>query len=265
MIRNGMTWQSPSGEILEFAVDRHPSTGLWVTEAEGFVSEVETETEISADGVGEDRTGYSIPAFTGELTVLIAPRDAGRMVTVADAWGEFSRAFNQLRYGRLTIPQYDGQILSTPMRLAAPIAPPEFHPRSQKDYIEAVVELRSDAGVWTGRTEPGVTTEEGALRLLNAGDLPAFVDVEFTHGTVSINGADPVTLPTVDETRRLVTNPGQGYKITDPATGRADVDAWSSMRGRPVPGRVEPGEMVLVENTGDVSVSLTPLFTTPWR
>lgn len=265
MIRNGMTWQSPKGEILEFAVDRHPSTGLWVTEVDGFVSEVDVETEISADGVGEDVTGYSIPAMTGELTVLIAPKDAGRMVSVANAWGEFSRAFDQLRYGRLTIPQYDGQILSAPMRLAAPIAPPEFNPRSQTDCVEATVELRAEAGVWTGRDEKGVTTDQGEQRLLNAGDLPAHIDVTFTHGTVSINGADPVTLPTVDEPRRLTTDPGKGYRITDPVTGRADVDVWSSMRGRPVPGRVEPDEMVLVETTGDVAVSLTPLFTTPWR
>ncbi|MGN0095036.1 MAG: hypothetical protein ACI38U_03130 [Corynebacterium sp.] len=261
-----MLWKSPAGDVFDIALAETSTSGFWAKSLDGFSSEVDVSTELRPTGVGEDSESFSIPSVEGEIDILISPRTVGSMLTVPEAWSQFVRGFSQLRPGTLTVSQPDGQILSAPWRLSKPIPTPERNPHSKRiPFLETQISLVSSAGVWSGMRDVGVETATGARRVLNAGDIPAYVDVEFTHGTVAINGAAPVTLPTVPTRRRLSTDPGSGYKITDPVTGRVDVDAWSSMRGRPIPGRVEPGQMALIETTGDVEVSLTPRFTTPWR
>lgn len=261
-----MTWESPYGETVQIALGNDPLQGFWVTEVSGFVADADTSADIRSTGVGVRRREQSIPEMLGSLTLVLAPDATSRVITLSQMYSQFVGLFSQFKYGNLSFPQPDGQVLTGRFRLASAISPPEWNPHTMSsNVLEMTLDLVSDDGVWSGMPDRGVATTDGARRLLNVGDMASFVDVSFTHGTVAIDGAEPVSLPTVPDRRTLSTDPGTGYRITDPETGEVDVDAWSSMRGRPVPGRVEPRQRVLVETTGDVEVSLTPYFTTPWR
>lgn len=261
-----MRWKSAADETFDIALAESSKSGYWAKKVDGFSSEVDTSTLLRSTGIGEDSTGLSIPAMTGEIDVVISPRSVGSMLTLPEAWTQFSRAFSQLYSGTLTISQADGQILSARHRLEKPIPAPEYNPHSKRiRFAETTISLVSEDGVWSGMTDGGVITPSGEVRLLNSGDLPAYVDITFTHGAVRFGDGPMVTLPTVSEPRVLSTDPGTGYRITDPETGEVDVNAWASMRGRPVAARILPRRMVHVETTGDVTVSLTPTFTTPWR
>lgn len=261
-----MTWESPSGEVVELSIGNAPLQGIWVREVDGFVADVETSAELRSTGVGVQPDSRSVPEMSGTLDLVLAPETSATMLTASQMYSQVIGLFSQFRHGTMTLSQPDGQILTGRMRLASAIRVPKQNPHtSPSSIIEVSLDLVCDDGVWAGMRDVGVETASGARRIMNVGDLTGYPDVTFTHGTVAIDGADPVTLPTVATTRSLSTDPGSGYKITDPVTGQVDVDAWSSMRGRPVPGRVEPGQMVMVQTTGDVEVSLTPRFTTPWR
>lgn len=262
-----LSWESHTGEFLDLAVAEKSRQGFWVSTVEGFASEVDVDTAVNPTSVGETASGSSIPSMTGTLGVVVSPESVGSMLGLPELWTMLKRSFSQVMQGTMRLSQPDGQVLSASMRLAAPIPAPEYNPHAfSVDNLQVDVDLVSESGVWFGMPDEGGPTADGRL-LINTGDITEYLDVEWSGSgcSVQVDGGRVVDLPSVSDPRRLSTDPGSGFKITDPATGRVDVSAWSSMRGRSVPGEILPGRQVVVSTTGNVTVTVTPRFLDPWR
>lgn len=261
-----LSWESAAGEFLSIGLDNTSSSGVWLESVEGFSSEVETDSVIRPTSVGEIDTGSSIPAVEGTLSLILAPdTSTSTMLGLPEVWTMLKRSFSQVMNGTLRLTQRDGQVLSCSMRLARPIATPEVNPHAKVWGLRAEVELTGRGGVWFGMPDVGGPVDDGR-QFINTGDLMEYLDVEWSGSgcSLQVDGGRVVDLPTVDGPRRLSTDPGDGFKITD-EHGRVDVAAWSSMRGRTVPGEILPGRQVVVTTTGNVTVTVTPRFLDPWR
>lgn len=263
----GMSWESHTGEFLTIALEARSPHGVWLKETSGLSSQVDTDSAIAPTSVGEVVSGSSIPAMTGTLALAVSPAQAGSILTLPQVWTMLKRCFSQVQYGTLRLSQMDGQVLSAKCRLNAPVPAPERNPHVDAfDLLETEVELVCEQGVWFGMPDVGGPVDDGR-QFINTGDLMEYLEVKWSGSgcSLQVDGGRVVDLPTVDGPRRLSTDPGTGFKITNPATGRVDVAAWASMRGRTVPGEIMPGGQVVVSTTGNVTVTVTPRFLDPWR
>lgn len=263
-----MSWESPSGEILDIGLDATSLSGVWMETVDGFSAEVDVDSVTHPTSVGEIDAGSSIPAISGTLSLVIAPDTAsGSMLGLPEVWSMVKRCFSQIMNGTLRLTQRDGQVLSCSMRLARPIQTPEQNPHSVGTWgLRVEVELTGRGGVWFGLPDEGGPTSDGGLLFINTGDITEHLRVSWSGSgcSLSVDGGAPVALPSVSGEHRLSTDPGTGYKITD-ADGRVDSAAWAAMRGRPIPGVIIPGGQVTVHTTGNVTVTMVPRFLDPWR
>lgn len=265
-------WESPTGDVIHLSLDPDSDSGIWIAGYSGMEVDPEFATVAATNGRGVRLTALTIPAMEASLTLHLDPVAADLAgVNVADLWESISRAFPPTRQGRLVITQRNGDELYTPGYCNKPIA----WPSSKSPYtpgipsVEVEVGLLLNEGVWYGSPVKPEPAAGGYVAYHNPGDLDAYLELELLPGatarTFRVRDKPSVVLPTVTSARTMSLDPGDAFKITDPVTGALDQTAWTSLRGRTIPGRVPAGGTVEVLMSSTVNATLTPMYLSPWR
>lgn len=262
-----LNWEGVDGSVWHIRTTGPVARGVMLDAPSGLVSNPSRSTSANSTGRGVRVGGYSFPEMEGTLALRVfADTPAG--MTLGEVYDGLLASLSTIEEGRLVV--VDGRGLewsSDQVLMTKEPAPPATSPHAfgLRD-VQVDVPLTVLDGVMSRHTTWGDTTTAGVVTVANRGNLPAYPVLRWdgeTRQVVTPRGVT-VDLPKAAGWRRLSTDPGTGYVITDDA-GNVDVDAWSSMRGLAVPGEIMPRATADWTLPAGVELLLDEYRTNVWR
>lgn len=255
-----ISWRGVDGSLWEFGTSED-SAGVILGQVSGLTGKVGRATVGKSTGVGVRVNARTLPEITGGLDLLFT-RDRGRGMELVEVHRAFFDAWSEWVTGGLEVTDSRGATWSLPCVLGdlGPANPSPATPGLRR--LERSWPLWSPDGAWSGR--PIVVTGSGVIG--NRGSIPLHPRVRWVGvgRSVTLPGGVVVALPPVATPHYISTDPGEGYVVTD-ELGNVDPDVWALLRGRPVYGRIEPGESSTWSMTAGVEVHAVERITNPWR
>lgn len=245
-------------------VGDHSIEGVQFAGVSGMVAQIDKTEVASSTGVGVEESGVLVPKMTGTLSLKIFPDQTAGMV-LGEVYREFTKSLSTRLFGRLIVIDSEMEEWRVKARLQNGGDPPELSPWSlMLSELDLGVPLEVLHGAWVGEEREWSGTN---IVIHNGGDLDLFPMVRWfgSGATVTLPTGQTVTLPSVIGPRLLSTDPGAGYRITDPATGLEDDEAWAAMRGQPVYGRLRTGESATWSTSTGVTLLTRERIENPWR
>lgn len=186
-------------------------TGLNAAGIDGLVAQSTDVTTESPFVAGQILDSQNIGPMTGSLRVAVGPdgpKPAG------DVWAEFRAGFSRTLVGTLSLhsPRY-GRV-STQVRLAATLPPPDVEPNDEGVIDELPIQLISDQGVWLHDTVSGT----GEVTVTNFGGVDVSPQIRWSGagGTVTVPSGATFSLPAVEEERILLLSPVESLAVITP-------------------------------------------------
>ena len=257
-------WQGPTGPrwVMDGPVD--DIGGAVLIQPAGLVADVERATAVTSHGVGVTLGPVVVGEMTGSLTLALRGDDR---VSVGEVHSQVERCFSTVLPGELLVVDSDRNRWRVEALLARRPDPPERSPWAPgRGVLVWEPELRAPGGVWAG--DPQIVEPEGGVAtVFNPGSLTVFPLVVWSGSgcVIETPAGVLVTLPTATGVRKLSTDPGRGFVVTD-EEGHVDTGTWAEMRGLPVHGELAPhSEARWRVVSGQVHFEVIPLTESPWR
>lgn len=258
-----VTWIGADGSVWPLEGELTDLAGVVLAKPSGLTSKLDRSTMVRPNGVGVDVANYAIPAIQGSLDVRVHP-DKAAGLSLGDVWRAWCASWSMINPGELVVSDSSGYRWRLQALLESPIDAPAVSPEARGvPFIDSTVNLLATGGVWHGES---VASGGNTVQVFNPGDLPTFPRVGWIgqgkHVTPPTGGK--IQLPTSSDWVWLSTNPGLGYRVENEA-GETKTAVWASMRGRPVPGILQPGATASWSMHSDVRIEVVPACTNPWR
>lgn len=260
-------WAGMDGSVWDIRTTGPVARGVMLVRPSGLVSNPARSTTPRSTGRGVRVGGVTFPEMTGGLVLRIF-RDKVLGMTVGEVYDAFLDSLSTTEPGGLTVVDGKGREWSDPkVLLASEVSPPATSPHAVglRD-VEIEVPLIAESGIFSRDTMYGQIAGAQVVEVPNRGNIDAFPTVlwDGQARTITTPYGQVLNLPAAPGPRRLSTDPGTGYVITDDA-GVVDSDAWATMRGIAVPGTIPPrGTATWTLPTG-VRLLMTEYKTNVWR
>lgn len=259
-----VTWQGWDGSF--WILDGHDSSGgVMLTKVNGMVSEVARATVPLSSGIGVSVSATTYPAMEGTLEFAITA-DAHTEMTKGEVYRAFTDSWRTNMPGVLTV--VDSLAGSYSINCFAKHSVPvtEFSPWSkEKKFIEFSIDVFSTDGIYPGDE---MVYSGSVVNIANRGDIATFPVIRWSGAgrNIVLPVVGSVALPTAPGGSyfRMSTDPSKGFVVTDDV-GVVNSLAWSQMRGRPVLGRIEPGEVATFTLSAGVTLLVRQFLENPWR
>lgn len=229
MGRYSITYISPGGREWRLT-DSEWVAGIRSGGVEGLVGDVQDVTQSPVGADGQVLEHQAPQPMEGNLSLHI--RESGGR-PADEVWADFRKDFSRTRRGTLRISSPTGTV-STQVRLATPLQPPEHDPAVDEVVLNVVVYLKSDrAGWWFPAL---VETGPGTVEVANPGDVTLYPTIQWdAPGEVTVPSGAKFTLPEVPSTRVAKLAHG-GVGQVQSLDGVADKDTRRALAAFPSEG-----------------------------
>lgn len=246
--------------ILHSMLDAEADEQRVVLKESGFgggFGEVDFSSSESVTRYGSRVVGSKVPAFDGELDVVVRP---GPDDSVMETLRDWRNAWSYFEDGKLKVVARDGGNREARVRLVS-FAEVELDPSGAR-LIEDSVRYRCLDGYWSG----GVSTYTGNVTVTTPGGLPPKLRLKWDGRSTSFTlpSGLRVSLAQGPGTRWIDLERGMQGQVTDEG-GNVDTGTWSSLRGVLVGETLQPHTKNDFQLGAGLTLEVTPRFLSPWR
>lgn len=246
--------------ILHSMLDAEADEQRVVLKENGFgggFGEVDFSSAESVTRYGSRVVGSKVPAFDGELDVVVRP---GPDDSVMETLRDWRNAWSYFDDGLLKVVARDGGNRQARVRLVS-FGEVELDPSGTR-LIEDSVRYKCLDGYWAG----GIRTYTGNVTVTAPGDLPPKLRLKWDGRSTSFTlpSGLRISLAQGPGTRWIDLERGMQGQVTDEG-GNVDTGTWSSLRGVLVGETLQPHTKNDFQLGAGLTLEVTPRFLSPWR
>ena len=246
--------------ILHSMLDAEADEQRVVLKDGGFVGGlggVEFTPVESVTRYGVRTAGSKVPAFDGELDVVVRP---GPDDSVMETLRDWRNAWSFFEDGELKVVARDGGNREARVRLVS-FGEVELDPSGTR-LIEDSVQYQCLDGYWSG----SVSTYTDNVTVTTPGDLPPKLRLKWDGQATNFTlpSGLSVSLAQGPGTRWIDLERGMQGQVTD-EDGNVDTGTWSSLRGVLVGETLQPHTKNDFQLGAGLTLEVTPRFLSPWR